>query len=283
MVVLRPHLKKLGLELLKSNYRPLSNLSLVSKLMEEAVLEQCNQHCVLSDNTPTCQSDYKENHSCEMVLLKIINDALWSMENQNFMIQVLINLSAAFDTVDHDKLVEVLEKCFGVESPAVNWFSSYLSPRYFKVCFINIYLESETFTFSIPQGSLSGPAYLNTYSSTISMIIPQSSEISAFVDDHSLFKTFIQNLEGWQGLDINDLENCLVKVGTWMDTNILKMNTSKTELILRGNNQQLAKCNTQNIKIITDTVKHSQVMRYIGAWIDENLTFMTHVGKNARW
>ena len=85
-------------------------------------MNQFNIHCELNGITPTHQSAYKQFHRCETAMIKIVNDTLWAMEHKNITILVIIDLSAAFDTVDHKVLLEVLQKCFGVEGTALDWF-----------------------------------------------------------------------------------------------------------------------------------------------------------------
>ena len=112
--ILRPLLKKSGLDPIDSNYRPISNLSFISKLVEWALINQFNTHCDLNGITPIHQSAYKQLHSCKTAMIKIVNDTLWAMEQKNITILVIIDLNVALDTVDHKVLLEVLHKCFGV-------------------------------------------------------------------------------------------------------------------------------------------------------------------------
>ena len=76
--------------------------------------------------TPLHQSAYKANHSCETLLVKLINNILWNMENKRISILICLDLSAAFDTVDHVVLLNALKNTFGVTDEALNWFDSYL-------------------------------------------------------------------------------------------------------------------------------------------------------------
>ena len=88
---------------------------------------------------PGYQLAYRKNLSCEAALIKMINDCLWNMENQRITAIVAIDLSATFDTVDHQILVDVLNKRFNIEGVALEWFSNYLSPRSCKVMVENVY------------------------------------------------------------------------------------------------------------------------------------------------
>ena len=154
--ILRPLLKKCGLALIESNYRPVSNLPFISKLVEQAVMKQFNTHCDLNGTTTTHQPTYKQFHSCETALTKIVNGALWAMEHMNITIPVIMDLIVAFDAIDHKVLLEVLHRCFGIEGMALEWFCSYLSSRFFKVNIGDAYSNLKELNFSVPQGSCTG-------------------------------------------------------------------------------------------------------------------------------
>ena len=109
---IKPLLKKIGLELIKSNYRPVSNLRFLSKLVEKCALKRFNCHCETNNLMPDYQSAYRNKYSCKTALLKIVNDLLWNMENRMVTPLVAIDPSAAFDTVDHSILLDVLSTNF---------------------------------------------------------------------------------------------------------------------------------------------------------------------------
>ena len=97
-------------------------------------MDQINDHINLQNLFPEYQSAYHKNHSCETSSLKVMNTLLWNMENGMVTVLVAIDLSAAFDTVDHDILLNVLEKEFGITGNVLNWCKTYLANRAFKVC-----------------------------------------------------------------------------------------------------------------------------------------------------
>ena len=129
VAIVKPLLKKIGLELITSDYRPVSNLSFLSKVLERCVINQFTTHCDVNNFLPGYQSAYRRNYSCETALIKITNNCLWDMENQMVTGMIAIDLSAAFDTVDHEILLDVLNKKFGVHNTALKWFTDYLSYR----------------------------------------------------------------------------------------------------------------------------------------------------------
>ena len=129
--IVKPLLKKPGLDLEKKNYRPVSNLSFLSKLVERCMLKQLLQHCEDKHLLLDFQSAYQANYSMKTSLVKLVNDILWSMEQRQMMV-VLLDLSTAFNTVDHDILLSILNKQFGICGKALEWFNSYLQTKIFQ-------------------------------------------------------------------------------------------------------------------------------------------------------
>ena len=133
--VVIPLLKKPGLESLFKNLRPVSNLAYISKLTGRSVFNQIYDHLVRSGLYPLLQSAYRRYHSTETALVKLANDILLNMSSQRVTLLVLLDLSAAFDTVDHAILLKRLTTDFGIGRKALEWFSSYLSERSRRVLF----------------------------------------------------------------------------------------------------------------------------------------------------
>jgi hypothetical protein len=124
--VVKPLLKKPGLPLIEKNYRPVSNLTMISKVTEKAVLNQLTDHFDHKAPLPQYQSAYRTHHSCETALLELHDAILWSLEKQCIMALCTMDLSAAFDTVDHDLLLTVLDNRYGIRLNAKAWIESYL-------------------------------------------------------------------------------------------------------------------------------------------------------------
>ena len=139
-----------------------------------------------TDLLPDFQSVYQANYSTETSLVKMANDILWAMEEQHITMMVILDLSVAFDTVDHSILLKILENQFGVTETALRWFNNYLRPRSFKVCIGDEYSESQKLNFGVPQGLCSGANIFICYCSLINKEVPESISINGFADDHSL-------------------------------------------------------------------------------------------------
>ena len=112
------------------------------------------------------------------------------MEKQNATSVVLLDLSAAFDTVDHDLLLRILESKLGITDEALKWHDSYLRPRGMKVCINGHYSSEKALSFSVPQGSCSGANIFTAYCSPIQEIVPQTVDINGYADDHLLRKAY---------------------------------------------------------------------------------------------
>ena len=125
--LVRPLLKKLGLPLIKKNYRPVSNLSYISKVIEWAVCNQLTRYVETTGKLEECQSAYRDGHSTETALLKVKTDFLNIIDDKGVMCLVLLDLSVAFDTITHDILLNRLKHPFGVTGKVLDWIRSYLT------------------------------------------------------------------------------------------------------------------------------------------------------------
>ena len=131
-------------------------------MCEKAMLLRLEDHCTRHSLHLEHQSAYnKKGHSCETSLLRIFNDLLWAFEHQRATALVAIDLSAAFDTVDHDVLLKVLQRRFGLEGTALKWADTYLRPRQFTVNVEKSYSLPRQLNYCVPQGSCAGPTYFN--------------------------------------------------------------------------------------------------------------------------
>ena len=155
--VVTPLLKKTGLDPDSlSNYRPISNLSFISKLLERIIASQIRQYMVTNDIFDVFQSAYRPAHSCETALVRIQNDILVSLDNRKSVILVLLDLSAAFDAVDHPLLLDQLYR-IGIRGNAHRWMKSYLSERTQLVRVGKHTSRCVDLCSGVPQGSVLGP------------------------------------------------------------------------------------------------------------------------------
>ena len=151
--ILSPLIKKANLDQNSlRNYRPVSNLAFLSKILEKVVRSQLKDHLNENQLHELFQSAYKENHSTETAMLKILNDLLNSADKGEITILSLLDLSAAFDTIDHDIMLTRLSTSFGIEGVALQWFKSYLTGRTFSITIDDVSSSQYTLKFGVPQG-----------------------------------------------------------------------------------------------------------------------------------
>ena len=189
----RPLIKGLNLDTELINYRPISNLCFLPKIIEKAAQTQLQKHFDNQSLLPTHQVLIdKIIYSMEITLLDIYDNILKNMENQKCTSVVSMDLSAVFDTVNHKILLDVLKNYFEITEQALAWISSYFSNRKFLVQIGQFTSKIVTINFSIPQGSILGPILLNCYASTLTEIIPESNDsfLSGYADDHAIVNSF---------------------------------------------------------------------------------------------
>ena len=279
--IVSPLIKKLNQELELKNFRPVSNLQFISKIVECAMLDQIINHCDHQDLSPHHQSAYRKHHSCETAVLKITNDALWSLEQEKIKILVCLDLSAAFDTVDHEILLDILHHYYGIDNTPLKWFASYLQDRQMKVKIGEDFSDTHTFNYSVPQGSCSGAQIFSWYCATLIHEIPKNLDLNAYADDHTLNGDFEPKSATSEKLLVKDIQECIQNTNDWMNKNRLKLNKDKTEIIYFGSRQSLAKCNTKNIQIGDDIIPISNCIRYLGTYFDSQLIFWEHTVKKS--
>ena len=167
-----PLLKKLSLSKVDiKNYRPVSNLNFVSKIVEKVIANQICSHVERKDLSNQYQSAYKKFHSTETALLKVENDIILNMDEGRVTAPTLLDLSAGFDTLDHSSITNLLSTCYGIDGIALDWFVSYLSDRKQKVKLMDCLSSPAEVACVVPQGSVFGPLLFTLYTTPLSYVI----------------------------------------------------------------------------------------------------------------
>ena len=189
---------------------------------------------------PPCQSAYRVGHSTETALVKVQADILLNTDQQKVSQLALIDLLSAFDTVEYDILLNIMNCTFGVTRTALSWFNAYHQSRSQRICINGIVSDQFKLDYGVPQWSCLGPVEFTEYCSPILSIFNQHGKlVHAYANDHQVYCSFHPN-----SMDINreSMEQCISDISTWMEGMKLKLNHSKMEYILIGTPQQLAKC-----------------------------------------
>ncbi len=260
------------------NYRPVSNLSFISKVLEKVVAKRIQSHLFSTNSSNPFQSAYKKFHSTETALLKIHNDILMAMDKGKVTALALLDLSAAFDTIDHTLLLSRLNTWFGIGGPALDWLSSYLSDRSQQIKLGDSFSPIAHLPFGVPQGSVLGPLLFTLYTTPLSATIQgHSIQHHLYADDSQLYLSF-SSADSASSLAI--LQGCLVSVEKWMSHNKLKLNPGKTEFLLIGHEQQRRKYQTLfPMPLMGVDTKPSKSARNLGVIFDQNFTFRGHISQ----
>ena len=278
-----PLLKKQGLDQNKlANYRPVSNLSFLSKLLERVVLHQLQKHLNDNDLIEKRQSAYLSSHSTETALLDVTSNLLDEADKGHVSILSLLDLSAAFDTIDHNILLQRLGTTFGIREKALAWFESYISDRHQTVVVSNFKSKPVILKYGVPQGSVLGPILFSLYTQPLANIITdEGCDYHKFADDTQI-GTSSEILEFER--EKERLEECIDKVGGWMKSNKLKLNEEKTEAMLMGTK---SKCDSavkkaKSIEVGGNDIFFQDNVKNLGVFLDPQLGMKKHVSNICR-
>ena len=192
------------------NYWPVSNLSFLSKILEKVVESRLNSHINSSHTSNDYQSAYRKFHSTVTALLKIHNDILSSMNDGRVTALTLLDLSAAFDTIDHSILLRRLGDWFGVSGKALDWLKSYLTGRSQRIKLDNCLSSRSDLSFGVLQASVLGPLVFTLYTTPLSSLVSgHAIPHHLYADDSQLYVSF---LSGDSAAALNGLQSCLVSV-----------------------------------------------------------------------
>ena len=197
--------------------------------MSSQLLSHLDESCLLTG----FQSAYRRFHSTESALLNIPDDLFLNMSEGSTTALTLLDLSAAFDTIDHSILFHRLYECYGINGLALSWFKSYLSDRTQSVKVGSVLSHPMDLKFGVPQGSVLGPLLFSMYTNPLSLIIRSHRGIKHhfYADDTQLYIT-LSPLNFSQSMTA--LTDCLNDIQNFMAANKLKLNPEKTEFILIG-------------------------------------------------
>ena len=261
------------------NFRPISNLPFISKIIERVAAKRLSSHMTSNGLHDKMQSAYKPYHSTESSLLRVHNDILTAIDQKSGVLLALIDLSAAFDTVDHRILLCFLKETLGIRGTALKWFETYLTGRLQCVLILEVMSDLAEILFGVPQGSVMGPFLFCVYTLPIGAIIKAHGlNYAIYADDTQVYLRF----------DVNDpqtalekMNACLLDIRTWMITKKLKINDDKTEFVTIGSPNMHSKlqCHDLSLAVGNSNISPAYSAKNLGVLFDSTLTMDGQVTK----
>ena len=269
--VIEPLLKKSNLDSdKKKNYRPVNTLVFFSKITERIVAKRMDEHMdvhCLHENT---QFAYKARHNTEFMLLGITDEILRGFDEGKATIVIFLDLSAAFDTIDCNKLLQIMNIDLGISGTSLNWFRSFLTDRSQRVKIDNEFSGSLNVPCGAAQGSIAGPRVFNINVRSQPQVFNESNfKTSSFADDSNGRRTFALTFQ--YEIIKNGVVDCLKKIIEWSHAHYMKINPDKTEILLLYPKNLSEKVILKGIIIEDQCIRFSNCVKNVGIWIDENL------------
>ena len=250
-------------------YRPVSVLPVMSKVLEKIMYNRVYTFLQDLELLYEFQFGFRPKHSTELALMLSVDKIISALDRNNFVLGIFLDFSKAFDTIDHAILLQKLDN-YGIRGIANEWFRSYLTDRYQYVCYDGTNSTYRKIVCGVPQGSILGPLlfliYINDLASICNEILPVM-----YADDSNLFA---------EGSDMEVLQNTMnremVKVSRWLKLNRLSLNIDKTHfMIFKRRRQHIGF--VPKIHIDSHPIHQVSNTKFLGVYIDEHLTWQTHI------
>ena len=252
-----------------SNYRPVSILSIFSKILERIMytrlLSFINNHNLLYD----FQFGFRTKRSPNLALIFLVDKITNALENGECVLGLFLDFSKAFDTVNHDILFLKLEH-YGIRGSALDLFKHYLTNRSQYVVYNGLKSEKQRITCGVPQGSILGPLLFLIYINDLGDVSKNIFTL-LFADDSNLF------LSGKSpDLLIKEMNQELIKILNWLEVNKLSLNLDKTHFIIFRKGKTKLTVN-EDLVIKNIKIKQEEHTKFLGVILDQRLTFLKHI------
>ena len=251
-----------------SNYRPISLLSSLSKILEKVMHNRLYSFFQSKDMFYKHQYGFRQKHNTIDAITKIIDDIAKSYDAKQSTLAVYCDLSKAFDTIDHNILLQKLN-FYGIRGVALKWFKSYLSHRTQYVHYKGHNSCTKNIQCGVPQGSVLGPLLFIIYTNDLPGCLHRTKSI-LFADDTTIYLSS----DTYNNMHII-MNQELLQLTDWFRANKLSLNVSKTNYMIFTYTHQ--EHNPMDIQLANTTLKKTSCAKFLGIHIDENLRWNVHI------
>ena len=240
-----------------------------------------------SNTTTTQETNTRSRHpetlqTC-VALLKVQSDILKSLDNGCVMVLVMLDLSAAFDSLDHGILLHRFENLFGISGVALGWIASYLHDRYQVVVIDDEHSDPVLLEHGIPQGSVLGPKKYTMYAKPLGAIIRRYGLCYHFyADDTQLYISFKPKDGAAQTDSLELIERCLTDIERWMRVNMLKLNSEKTEVVLFTSKHNAMQMENVTVRVGDTDITSVNSVKNLGVIFDSAMNMEQHLNSVCR-
>ena len=275
---IKPIYKENNKELI-TNYRPISILPIISKIIERSSTDQLVNHLETNNLISKCQHAYRRGHSTQTCLIEIVNELYRNIDEGEFTGVAKLDLSKAYDSISHSLLLHKLAE-LGLSENSINFIKSYLSDRKQRTKFQNCISDIETIKSGIPQGSILGPILFVCFTNDLEKQFKNQCKIVSYADD-----TILIVKASSQIILKTNIEKVIKLAQNWYCNNSMKNNIGKTEILIMENSKKIP-----NLPIEIEhegkqiKINPKEVLWILGIYVDKNLNWnkqIKHVKKKS--